>query len=143
MAPGVKRIPVRYGKTMDPLLEYEELEVFEDVERERLPRIIVKYCFDLFLTLTENEFTSGFWTDVGLPDDCMEQDPATETTDPWNCSEETTIGLEQKLSHLNVPQMEDFTALLSRYPEVFRNRAYPGLYQHDNARRRCGRWTTN
>ncbi|KAK4327615.1 hypothetical protein Pmani_001919 [Petrolisthes manimaculis] len=62
-------------------------------------------------------------TDV--PDDCMEQDPAIEITEPWNSSEETTIGLEQKLeeklSHLNVSQKEDFTALLLRYPEVFRN----------------------
>ncbi|KAK4307271.1 hypothetical protein Pmani_020933 [Petrolisthes manimaculis] len=65
------------------------------------------------------------WRSTDVPDDCMEQDPAIEITEPWNSSEETTIGLEQKLeeklSHLNVSQKEDFTALLLRYPEVFRN----------------------
>ncbi|KAK3865818.1 hypothetical protein Pcinc_028591 [Petrolisthes cinctipes] len=54
-------------------------------------------------------------TDV--PDDCMEQDPSIEITEPWNCSEETTIGLEQKLeeklSHLNVGQEGRKTSLLS------------------------------
>ncbi|KAK4322328.1 hypothetical protein Pmani_006913 [Petrolisthes manimaculis] len=73
-------------------------------------------------------------TDV--PDDCMEQDPAIEITEPWNSSEETTIGLEQKLeeklSHLNVSQKEDFTALLLRYPEVFRNTpGYTNMTTHD------------
>ncbi|KAK4305935.1 hypothetical protein Pmani_022209 [Petrolisthes manimaculis] len=65
------------------------------------------------------------WRSTDVPDDCTEQDPAIEITEPWNSSEETTIGLEQKLeeklSHLNGSQKEDFTALLLRYPEVFRN----------------------
>ncbi|KAK3865820.1 hypothetical protein Pcinc_028593, partial [Petrolisthes cinctipes] len=70
-------------------------------------------------------------TDV--PDDCMEQDPAIEITEPWNCSEETTIGLEQKLEEkLNVSQKENFTALLLRYPEVFRNTpGYTNMTTHD------------
>ncbi|KAK3884121.1 hypothetical protein Pcinc_011594 [Petrolisthes cinctipes] len=79
---------------------------------------------------------SEFYVTNDVPDECMEQDPAIEITEPWNSSEETTIALEQKLeeklSHLNVSQKEDFTALLLRYPEVFRNTpGYTNMTTHD------------
>ncbi|KAK3882585.1 hypothetical protein Pcinc_013049 [Petrolisthes cinctipes] len=79
---------------------------------------------------------SEFYVTNDVPDECMEQDPAIEITEPWNSSEETTIALEQKLeeklSHLNVSQKEDFTALLLRYPEVFRNTpGYANMTTHD------------
>ncbi|KAK3862163.1 hypothetical protein Pcinc_031950 [Petrolisthes cinctipes] len=57
--PSSNAADVKYN-IMDPLLEFEELEVLEDVERERLPRRIVKDRLDLFLSLTEDEFTSRF-----------------------------------------------------------------------------------
>ncbi|MPC96151.1 uncharacterized protein LOC123500147 [Portunus trituberculatus] len=47
---------------MDPLVDFQELDLFEELEavRVRLPRRIVKDHLDLFLTLTEEEFTSRF-----------------------------------------------------------------------------------
>lgn len=47
---------------MAALQVFEELDVLEDAagERVRLPRRIVKDRLDLFLTLTEEEFTSRF-----------------------------------------------------------------------------------
>ncbi|XP_045133228.1 uncharacterized protein LOC123517319 isoform X2 [Portunus trituberculatus] len=47
---------------MDPLVDFQEFDLFEELEavRVRLPRRIVKDHLDLFLTLTEEEFTSRF-----------------------------------------------------------------------------------
>ncbi|XP_045133229.1 uncharacterized protein LOC123517319 isoform X3 [Portunus trituberculatus] len=49
-------------KIMDPLVDFQEFDLFEELEavRVRLPRRIVKDHLDLFLTLTEEEFTSRF-----------------------------------------------------------------------------------
>lgn len=69
-------------------------------------------------------------------DDWTEQDPSTESPEPWSCSEKSTVGLEerlkQKLSHLALPLQEDFTTLLLRYPDVFKNSpGYTNVTKHD------------
>ncbi|MPC51413.1 hypothetical protein E2C01_045257 [Portunus trituberculatus] len=54
--------PASLVKIMDPLVDFQELDLLEELEavRVRLPRRIVQDHLDLFLTLTEEEFTSSF-----------------------------------------------------------------------------------